>query len=381
MRCNVLNGDRVTRLLHTADWQIGRYFGQFEPEGAVPLAEARLQVVQTIGALATERQVAAILVAGDVFDAQGLADKTLRRLFQAIATFSGPWIVIPGNHDAALAEGAWRRAMQLGMIPSNVTAILEPGVVPFPELGFVVLAAPLTQRHTYADVTQWFDDTPTAAGLARIGLAHGAVGDILPSEVDSANPIAPDRAARAGLDYLALGDWHGTYHVNDRTWYSGAPEPDRFKNNDAGNVLIVEVFSGAVPEVTPVRTAKFNWRQVRSDLSMPTDVDVCVADLAAVTGGDVVEIEVTGRTDLQGMKRVREALAQAEATARASRVDMSALRLAPTEADIAQLKADGYVGEVLQQLRAEQETDSEGVSALALRIMAETLLDAVRPAP
>ena len=60
---------------------------------------------------------------------------------------------------------------------------------------------------------------------------------------------------------------------------------------------------------------------------------------------------------------------------------MSGLRLAPTEADIAELKADGYVGDVLQQLRAEQDGDSEGVSALALRILAETLLDTVGPAP
>ena len=31
----------MTRILHTADWQIGRLYGSFDPDDAVPLAEAR----------------------------------------------------------------------------------------------------------------------------------------------------------------------------------------------------------------------------------------------------------------------------------------------------------------------------------------------------
>jgi Aldehyde dehydrogenase family len=119
------------------------------------------------------------------------------------------------------------------MIPDNVFPVLEAGVVSFESREFVVLAAPLTQRHTFADLTEWFGAEKTPAGLARIGLAHGAVRDIFPSAVDSPNPIELDRAARAKLDYLALGDWHGTFRVDDRTWHSGTPEPDRFKANDS----------------------------------------------------------------------------------------------------------------------------------------------------
>ena len=58
------------RFLHTADWQIGRQYSQFSPDDAVPLADARLEVIETIARLANEHAVDAVLVAGDVFDAQ-----------------------------------------------------------------------------------------------------------------------------------------------------------------------------------------------------------------------------------------------------------------------------------------------------------------------
>ena len=76
--------------LHTADWQIGRVFSQFEPDDAAALFEARFKAVERLAALATERNVDAVLVAGDVFDAQTIADKTVRRLFNALQGFAGP---------------------------------------------------------------------------------------------------------------------------------------------------------------------------------------------------------------------------------------------------------------------------------------------------
>src|SRR5690606_3256628 len=134
--------------------------------------------------------------------------------------------------DAALAESVWHRAERLAAIPSNAHIILEPAVKSFPELGFAVLAAPLTQRQTHSDLTAWFDTAETPAGLLRVGLAHGSVQGILAEDIDSPNPMAADRVERARLDYLALGDWHGLKSNNDRAWYSGTPELERFKGNN-----------------------------------------------------------------------------------------------------------------------------------------------------
>ena len=134
----------MPRFLHTAHWQIGRHYSQFPTDDAVPLAEARLAAVDTIARLAIEHGVDAVLVAGDVFDMQSLADRTLRQLFNALQGYAGPWLMIPGNHDAALSESVWTQAIRLGVVPSNLHLALHSVALEFPKLGFTALMAPLT---------------------------------------------------------------------------------------------------------------------------------------------------------------------------------------------------------------------------------------------
>ncbi|NVM87920.1 DNA repair exonuclease SbcCD nuclease subunit [Variovorax sp. SG517] len=348
-------------LLHTADWQIGRVFSQFEPDDAAALFEARFKAVERLAAIAAERKVDAVLVAGDVFDLQTVSDKTIRRMFNAMQGFAGPWLLIPGNHDSALSESVWSRAQRLGAIAPNIVCCLEPR--PHVVAGkFTLLPAPLTQRHTYGDLTEWFATAELEdESLPRIGLAHGSVQGILPEDIDSTNPIAAGRAAQARLDYLALGDWHGTRRIDDRTWYSGTPETDRFRANDSGQALLVGIEgAGAVPVVEPVRVGQFDWQQWEPRLAVPSDIDELVRKLEQIGSGDVLQLRAQGTCDLAGHDRLSAALDAARARARALVWDGEALRLEPTEDDIQALHADGFVGEALQALREQQgDADAE----------------------
>lgn len=204
----------MPRFLHTADWQMGRTYSRFEPEDAAALAEARFSAIERLACLAGEESCDAVLVAGDVFDTQTVSDRSIRRVFNAMSGFDGPWVLLPGNHDAALAESVWTRAQRMGAVPDNIHLALEADVVELRDQGIAVLTAPLTQRHTYDDLTAVFDQLTSRPGLLRVGLAHGSVQGILPDTVDATNPIAADRAERARLDYLALGDWHGAKCIN-----------------------------------------------------------------------------------------------------------------------------------------------------------------------
>jgi len=369
----------MTHFLHTADWQIGRQYGQFETDDAAMLAEARFDVVARIAALAAERRVDAVLVAGDVFDTQGVSDRTIRRLFAAMASYAGPWVMIAGNHDAALADSVWSRAMQLGCIPANVHVPLATSVVDLPEANLAVLAAPLTQRHTYDDVTQAFDALASAPGRLRVGLAHGSVAGRLPDTVDATNPIAPDRAARARLDYLALGDWHGCLAIDERTWYAGTPEQDRFRGNEPGYVLDVRIAeAGAVPVVERIATGKYRWSAWTETLSLPTDAQALAERMAALRAEDVLRLDVQGHVNLETWDALQQAVDQAAAQVRALLPDLSGLRLEPDEADLAELRASGYVGEVAAQLQALQADEEQSAVAgealrLLLRFQRETL--------
>jgi DNA repair exonuclease SbcCD nuclease subunit len=371
----------LAKLLHTSDWQIGKLYGQFEPDESALLAEARFAAVERVARLATEERVDLVLVAGDVFDAQTVADKTLHRLFNAMAGYTGAWVLISGNHDAGLAESVWTRAARLDAIPAHVHICLRPEPLLLQAIRVAVLPAPLTQRHTYHDATEWFAGAATPPGWLRIGLAHGSVQGILAEGIDSPNPIAADRAEQAKLDYLALGDWHGTRQIDARTWYSGTPETDRFRANDSGQALLVELSEpGAPPKVRPMATGRYRWLGEAFTLQVRSDLDEALQRLAAFGPADVVQLELSGRIDLDGYGRLSAAIEQARGRARSLLADLAGLRLEPTDEDIAALRADGYLGEVLAELRASQdgpEGDAAGEAlALLVGILAEQRLSA-----
>jgi DNA repair exonuclease SbcCD nuclease subunit len=366
----------MPRFLHTADWQMGRHYGRFAEEDAAALFDARFQTVERLARLATDEKVDAVLVAGDVFDAQTLADRTLHRTFQALQGFKGPWIFIPGNHDAALPESVWAQAARIHAIPDSAHVLLEPGVTGFPELGFAILAAPLTQRQTHDDLTAWFDAAETPSGLLRIGLAHGSVEGQLPEAADSSNPIAVDRAETARLDYLALGDWHGTKSINAHTWYSGTPEQERFKDNDAGQALIVTIDGpGAEPTVTPRPVGQHRWIKLNERLSVPTDLEQALQALDALPPQSVVDVTVDGQLDLAGYERLQQALSAAAGRQRSLVSHLDGLRVNPTEDDLASLQADGYVAGVIADLRERQQANGGQAETArdALAILASML--------
>ncbi|MGF6770792.1 DNA repair exonuclease SbcCD nuclease subunit [Paraburkholderia sp. GAS199] len=347
----------MIRFLHTADWQIGTQFGQFEPDEAAHLAQARLDTVRRIAEAAAARKVDAVLVAGDVFDLQTVSDTVIRRLFGAMQGFSGAWIMLPGNHDAALVESVWTRAQRLNCVTPNVRLALTPGVLLLDACQAAVLCAPLTQRITYDDTTAFFDTAESPPGYHRIGLAHGSVSGILQEGIDSSNPIAPTRAATARLDYLALGDWHGHLRVDERTWYAGTHEQDRFRGNDPGFTLDVTISeAGALPVVEPVRIGEYQWHRWEETISVPTDVDALRQRLAALGDRDVLRLAVGGTTALAEAEAIHVAVEEARARVRALRVDLSGLQVLPTADDLAGLGAQsGYLAKVVARLRGLQE--------------------------
>lgn len=364
----------MLRFLHTADWQIGRQYGRFASEDAALLASARLSTIKRLATLATEHQVDAVLVAGDIFDAPTISERTLRQLFLALEGYAGPWLLLPGNHDAALPEGVWAMARKLKAVPANVHILDTPGVTHLPESNFAVLAAPLTQRQTYADLTAPFSQWETAPGLLRIGLAHGSVQGILADTLDNPNPIAADRALEARLDYLALGDWHGTRQINERTWYAGTPEPDRFRNNEAGHALLIDIEApGALPQVQVLPTAQHHWFQLQATLHLSSDITHLLERLGSLPPDSVVDLELDGELSLSDQQSLLEELNRIAAHHRSMQWHTEQLRLQPTDEDLTRLQADGYLADVLDELRAAQEGPDGTTARAALALLASLL--------
>ena len=361
------------RLLHTADWQLGKPFHNLPVEVAPLLREARLAAVRTIAELAARHEATAILVAGDAFDSNFVPERTILQALAAMRGFAGPWVLLPGNHDAALAEGVWSRLERLGR-PANVIVADTPRPILLAEGRVVVLPAPLTERHTSDDLTAWMDAAPTPSGTVRVGLAHGSLAGRLPEAADAANPIDPERADRARLDYLGLGDWHGTLEIGPRTWYAGTPEPDRHRANDAGNVLLVELGApGTAPAVTRLPTARHAWRQLSLDLSGAPDAKAAVDRLFAGSPGlerAVVQLTLTGMVDLASRATLEAALDRW--SGEFCHLDVrDELLNEPSERDLLSLGDSPVIGSVARELAALAHADAaqREIASLALRLL------------
>ncbi|MEM6962372.1 MAG: DNA repair exonuclease [Myxococcota bacterium] len=364
----------VVRLLHTADWQIGKRFEYVGGDAAAILRQQRLKTVDRIGQLALDEAVDAVLVAGDVFEVNTVSDDTVRKLLLTLAKYPVPFLLLPGNHDAATAGGVWSRIPALAP-PEHVHLLLEPRPLTMP--GFTVFPAPLRRRHEPEDCTSWFDDAPSPVGHLRIGLAHGCVQDRLPNRSANDNPISDRRASSARLDYLALGDWHGTLQIAERTWYSGTPESDSFRNNDSGNVLLVE-FEGASspPRVQRKRTSTYRFRQLECELSETSDLDALEAQLLALEEPElsVCNLLLRGTLPVEAHASLSARLDPLRSRFFAASIDDSNLAPRACAHDLAELST-GMVGEAVRTLLHIAEDPSHPESEYASRALSILVLE------
>ncbi len=266
--------------IHTADWQIGKPFRNFPERVAGRLEGARLEAIDRLAAAARARGMTHVLVAGDIWDSDRLPSRVEQQPLKRMAAYPElRWVLIPGNHDAARAGSVWMRLAARGA-PPNVVALTEPRLFEVAP-GVMLLPAPLLSRSAGRDPTLWMDDAATPSGVLRVGLAHGSVQGF-GSDGDPDGLIDAARAKRAGLDYLALGDWHGTTRINARTWYSGTPEPERFKDNEPGEALAVTIAGpGAEPTVERIATGHYVWVSAATEISDAADLARIERDLRA----------------------------------------------------------------------------------------------------
>ncbi len=368
------------RFIHTADWQIGKAFAGFPADVAAALREARISAIDRIAEATVRTAAAHVLVAGDVFDAETLAPRTVAQAVARMARHQHlTWHLLPGNHDVHKAGGLWERLIRDG-IPQNIRAILTEKPCEIDKNSWIV-PSPLKGRATGADPTLHMDTAPTPPGALRIGLAHGSVRGY-GSDQTATVSIDPNRAASAGLDYLALGDTHGCVEVAPKTWYSGTPEPDRYPDNEPGFVLAVEIAGvGAPPIVKRHSTAQFDWRKAAVSVS---DFGVTATSFAPFrtvaaphnrpSHDTLLKLTVTGRVSPEQRHGVLGELKRLEASHRHLDADLSGLALAFSAGGLHQLDATSDLKQVAERLLGRAADPAAPDAAVATEALA-LLLD------
>ncbi|HEX5796410.1 MAG TPA: DNA repair exonuclease [Geminicoccaceae bacterium] len=361
------------RFIHTADWQIGKVFRFVDDATMGVLQEARLEAIATIGRRALAEDAPTVLVAGDVYDVATAEDRTLGQPLERMRGFAAVrWHLIPGNHDPHQPGGPWERVLRRGL-PGNVQVHLEPAPVELRDHGAQLLPAPLARRRTLADPTAWMDQAPAPAGTLRIGLAHGSISAFGSDDRSQPNLIDPARPARAGLGYLALGDWHGSKRIGPRCWYSGTPEVDDFGVVDGGHALLVDLpAAGAPAAVTRLAVGRFEWRQETLQIHGEDEVDLVTARLRGLHADPaslLVDLCLEGALSLAGRERLGRALDELRAAVRFLRVDDERLFLSPSADDLDAIAHGGFVRVAAERLRALADDPGEPQREVAARAL------------
>ena len=225
------------------------------------------------------------------------------------------------------------------------------------------------------DPTAYMDEADLPDGLMRVGLAHGTVTGFGSDDKDVPNYIAPDRPARAGLSYLALGDWHGQKKINDRCWYSGTPETDAFDVIEGGQALLVEIEGpGAAPAVTPLPTGHYTWERHSEQVGGRSDIEHLAEKLRGMADDldrVLIHLAVEGALSLEDRQYFQDEIVDGVSAAFCfMRVDDRRLFPRPTPEDLDQIDRGGFVRIAADELKrlTEEGGDAErDIAAEALQ--------------
>lgn len=246
------------KLLHTADWQIGMRAAHAGARAA-EVRQARLDAAQRVVALANAHAVDALVLAGDTFEDNAVEPVTVRRVVEILKRARCPVFVLPGNHDplgpgSVWTHDAWREAPGVRVFDS---------ATPVEVAGALLLPAPIAARFGAEDPTRAIAP-PDGSGRIRVGVAHGSLQGHGFEVATDDFPIAPDAAARAQLDYLALGHWHSTLVLPSedaaRLGYAGTHETTKFGERASGQALLVTLEAPGHPaRVEVLATGTLAW--------------------------------------------------------------------------------------------------------------------------
>lgn len=266
MRRDVEEDDVALKVLHTADWHLGKPFVGFDEADRPKLTRARLDVIDRILNVAEHNTVHAVLCAGDLFDGphpepmwwKGLAEKLAKRGWKG-----RPVVLLPGNHDPLTDSSVYHPSHEFRRaLPDWVHVVDREDFELVLGEQAILVARPCRSQSGQEDNALALPERADGDERIRIGMVHGSTFDMRGYQTNF--PIEKDAAALRGLDYLAVGDTHAwrIYPPDSSpTVYPSTPEQTTFGETDTGNVaLVFFARHGRSARIRRERVAHWAWR-------------------------------------------------------------------------------------------------------------------------
>ena len=272
--------------LHCADLHLGAPFqglADLPDELGEKLREAPVRALDRIVSTAIERRVAAVIMAGDVFDA---ADRNLRAQIQLrdrlqrLHEAGIPTLIAAGNHDplgSAVASIVYPESVHFFASEAEVLPLMR---------GAQVLA------HVYGisygspevvdNLAERFPRQPR--GPFSIAVLHANVGR-RPGHRAYAPCSLDDLAARS-FDYWALGHVHKRETLRGerpRVHYPGNIQGLHMRELGPRGATLVEVSAAGAVSLKPVWTDTVRWQRARTPIDEAVSIDDLMASFATIS--------------------------------------------------------------------------------------------------
>ncbi len=315
-----MTSGRPLTFLQSSDWHLGSALTggglSFTPETRAARRDEVDAAAERAVAAAVSCGAEALLVPGDLWDAENVPPATIHRLLEAFASFAPrPVFVAPGNHDFAGPGGYYDPALlaALGMRPwpENVVVFRGPewAAVPFPGrddvtvVGRAFLSSAVVVERPLAPPPA---RPPTPHALL---LLHGSLesytGADSPRGTKRTAPFSAGELFGAGFSWAALGHHHHAHVVvgddgRPRGAYSGCPTGRGL--DEAGPRFFLRV-------TLPADGSPIVVERVPADARVIRDLTVDVTELeagplverveaafrdAGVAAADLVRVTLTG---------------------------------------------------------------------------------------
>jgi DNA repair exonuclease SbcCD nuclease subunit len=352
------------------------------PDGQARWAQARLDAVMRIGAVAAETGAAFVVVTGDVFEHNQVERQTILRACEALKRIKVPVVLLPGNHDALEPGSLWTSPQWMAHAPEHVVVVTDTTpieIVP----GVEIVGAPWRSRRPVSDPAApgYAELAPAPRGTTRILLAHGQLTSLSGgmSDVPTIDQAALEAAVADGrLHYVGLGDRHSMTEVTDRIWFSGTQEVTAPEETHPGNVLAVTLSPGSV-EVEPVRVGAWFMVEHHAELDDEESLTALEDWFAELPEKErtYVRLAAHGSLTLPLLSRLEAMIdAQGEVFASVERwAKFWTVRPAPDARDLDALQLSGPARAAMEELRQALAGGDEGAGA-ALTLMHRLARDA-----
>ena len=259
----------VMKFIHSADLHIDSPLLGLEAYEGAPverLREATREAFSSLVSLAIDQSVDFVILAGDLFDGPWKDMKTglwTAAQFRRLAAVDGgiPVYFLRGNHDAASEiRGAvtW---------PENVRefSVRHPQTYELKDLNVALHGQGFAKREVLDDLTENYPQP--LAGMFNIGVLHTSLTGS--SDHDTYAPTSPERLARHGYDYWALGHIHRRETVRDSSpviAFSGNTQGRHINEAGAKGCLLVSVEDGRIENIDFHATDAVRWHRLEIEL-------------------------------------------------------------------------------------------------------------------